>query len=65
MITKVFAQKGITFQRIRSSIKKIRNHKQVGPTVKWIHIFNKTFKDEDLTQELMDELDWNCDNYKL
>ena len=65
MIGKILSDKGVMFEKIKSSILKIRNHKQIGPTVKWIHLFSKEFNDKDLTNELAEFLDWNGDNYKL
>ena len=59
------ADKGVVYERIKSSILKIRNHRQIGPTVRWIYLFKKAYGDEELTYELSDFLDYHGADYKL
>lgn len=60
----IHASKEIEFGRIQCSILKIRSHKQIGPTVRWIHLFNKAFGDQELVDELSDFLDFHGANSK-
>jgi hypothetical protein len=53
------------FEQIQESIIKINHHSQIGATMSWIKLFYLKFKDDDLRNELVAYLDWNCDNFKM
>lgn len=59
------AYKLSVYSRIKLSIMKLKTHKQILPTINWIKLFKKRFKDEELSDDLKSYLEWNCDNYKI